>query len=349
VPEDQINNDSLTHLPLFASDCEVARTDAPAASLQAQDNDQEVAPPVQERRATDSDPPTKCDTQADVVYPNDDVITSEVKNVDPLQCKTFLGAPRAGTQYNDARDGKLAASIRDNGVLEPIVVWHDGEHFRVISGNRRWAMVRHLRELGEQVLLPARRFNGDAVAALAFAHACNEGREQPTAMEQAKAVAWAVGHLGQPQMEIARALNFSEAKVSRLLILATLPEFVLDVATDANSLSEKFAADLQSALGDAEMLALMQSRAGDLQRRNITMAGPKLALFLLTGTDRSAVQEIADGQGKVIARLSSDRHGAIQLKLTPAYLPADADWEGMHLEVGRAVARRMGEERRKLR
>src|SRR5688572_13900660 len=44
--------------------------------------------------------------------------------------------PRA--RMDDGRLDELAASIKSNGVIQPIVVRRDGARFQIIAGERRW-------------------------------------------------------------------------------------------------------------------------------------------------------------------------------------------------------------------
>lgn len=314
-------NDDARELPLFIDDCDLVRS---GSHLIVEGTVPEQSPSTRGPSGDAAKVGWKAKDDAIIVSSDYSIATSgELTNVDPLNCEPFFGAPRAGTEFLDSRDGDLATNVAKNGVLEPIIVWPAGQKFRVLSGNRRLAVVKHLCELGTIVELPARMFDGDEVAALTLAHACNQGREKPTAMEQAKSVAWALNNMDRTQVEISRALGFNEAKVSRLLTLANLPDFIIGVATEPNLLSENFAALLQGALKHPEQLKSMKVRAGELKTRNVNLGGPQLARYLLNGDQAPAVHDVTDETGEVIGRLSCDQRGAIQLKVNPTYLQAD--------------------------
>src|SRR5689334_2361073 len=40
--------------------------------------------------------------------------------------------------FDDARIDELAASIKQSGILQPILVRRDGAGYRIIAGERRW-------------------------------------------------------------------------------------------------------------------------------------------------------------------------------------------------------------------
>lgn len=261
--------------------------------------------------------------------------------LDPFQCSPFEGSPRAGHIFCDARDGELAADILANGVLEPVTVWNDGKIDRLIAGNRRLAVVIHLRELGHQIALPARLAKVTASEAIAIAHSSNNGRERPTAMEQAKAVAWTIGNLGIDQAEVGKLLRFDEAKVSRLLVLANLPPWVLECATDSNTLSELFAGNIQAALQNPQQCKTMEARAAHLQRENRTLSGAPLARYLLTGSAVQGTEEISDDDGRVLARLSANAKGTISIKIPPVYKQDDIDPQSILNAVVAALGKAM--------
>lgn len=326
MPNNDQSQDSSDHLTLFDETCDLASRNTNTTETSADREAKEIVAPAGPHPTTGGEVHLASPLTASK---RELFLSDELVLIDPRICSPFSGSPRAGIQYADARDSELADNIRLHGVLEPIVAWGDQARMQVLSGNRRVAVARHLMETGVDLRVPCRLFRGNEVEALAFAHACNQGREKPTAMEQARAIAWAIKNLPQSQVEIAQALGFDEAKVSRLLTLAELPDFVLRAATDSNALSENFAGKLQSSLADRSARAGMERRAKQLERQNRTLPGPKLAQYLLTGRDETEIRKVEDGFGKLIAQLSADHRGAIQVKITPAYIAAEADWEGM--------------------
>src|SRR5512142_49561 len=59
----------------------------------------------------------------------------------PQELDVDLLAPNAFQprgQMDDARLDELAASIKSNGVIQPIVVRRVGDRYQIIAGERRW-------------------------------------------------------------------------------------------------------------------------------------------------------------------------------------------------------------------
>ena len=261
--------------------------------------------------------------------------------VDPASLSPFEGAPRAGIVFDDPRDGELAADILANGIIEPAIIWNDGKRDRLICGNRRRAVCLHLLQMGEEIPFPVRRLAADFTTAVGVAHASNTGRERPTAMQQAKAVAWVVNSTKTSQKEIAQLLRFDEAKVSRLLTLSSLPDWLKRCATDPDQLSENVASQMQGPLQDPVLRDLMKARGEQLASENRTLHGAALARYLLTGSGESDEHEYADHAGNVLVRSSVNAKGLITLKIPPIYRVEGFDSADLKKAVQRALAEAM--------
>lgn len=245
--------------------------------------------------------------------------TGPVHVLDPTLCLPFAGAPRAGYRIDERRDAALIDDIRTNGVIDPVVVTKIDKQIFILSGNRRHAVVCHLRAEGVEVALPVRACQFHGLEAVAFATAINTGRAAPTAMELARSVAWALEHVEPSQAAVARALKMDEAKVSHLCTLATLPAWITDIVTDPEALSENAAALLAPALADAEARAVMQKRAAELKAENMTLAGPAAVRFLKTGARAAAGRELRGPSGSALGSIKRDLRGGIVLRLSPVW------------------------------
>ncbi|MEW8701939.1 MAG: ParB/RepB/Spo0J family partition protein [Candidatus Thiodiazotropha sp.] len=114
---------------------------------------------------------------------------------------------------------ELADSIRNQGVVQPIVVrpLHDGV-FEILAGERRW---RAAQEAGCREVPVIVRDVDDRTAAL-LAMTENVQREDLNPVEEAEGVARLVDELGLSHREIAEALGFKRERVSHLLRVARL-------------------------------------------------------------------------------------------------------------------------------
>ncbi len=137
-------------------------------------------------------------------------------------------------QIDDARLEELAASIKANGVIQPIVVRHSAEGYRIIAGERRW---RAARRAGlTRVPVVVKDLSGDHTQqkVLEMALVENIQREDLNAIDQAKAYRRLVDQFALTQDAVAAAVGKDRATVANTLRLLKLPAEVQgDVAAGA--------------------------------------------------------------------------------------------------------------------
>jgi len=118
----------------------------------------------------------------------------------------------------------LAASIRHQGVLQPVVVRRRADGgFELIAGERRW---RAARAAGIPTL-PAVVRDADDGDSLLLGLVENIAREQLSPVEEARAYASLVDEFELPLAEVAERVGRSKSAVSNRLRLLELPEEVL--------------------------------------------------------------------------------------------------------------------------
>ena len=123
---------------------------------------------------------------------------------------------------------ELAASIRQVGVLQPILVTEIEGRYRIIAGERRWRAAR-LAELEE---IPAIVRPLDEIERMEAALIENIQREDLNPLEEALAVRALMEKCGLTQEKAAERLGRSRPAVANLLRLLTLPEPVLEMLRD---------------------------------------------------------------------------------------------------------------------
>src|SRR3954447_9146856 len=128
----------------------------------------------------------------------------------------------------------LADSLRDRGVLQPVLVRPlPSGTYELIAGERRWRAAR----LAGLDTVPAVVRPDDDAQALEVALIENMAREDLNPMEEARACAALVEELGLTREEVGRRVGRSRVAVSNLLRLLDLPDDVLELL-EAGSLSE---------------------------------------------------------------------------------------------------------------
>lgn len=120
--------------------------------------------------------------------------------------------------FSEIELGELADSIKQHGVMQPIVVRNTIHGFELIAGERRWRATQRagLAEIPALV----RDLNDQQVAGLALIE--NLQREQLTAIEQARALARMRDQFGLDQSALAELISTSRSNVANLLRLLNL-------------------------------------------------------------------------------------------------------------------------------
>ena len=150
---------------------------------------------------------------------------------------------------------ELAASIREHGVLEPILVRkRPSGGFEIIAGERRW---RAAQQAGLKDV-PIFVHNLDDERAFEAALVENLQREDLNAMETARAFQRLVDDYGYTQEIIATKVGKERSTVANSLRLLKLPKDVMDLVEDGE-LSEGHARALLSAPSVSSMKKLART------------------------------------------------------------------------------------------
>jgi ParB family transcriptional regulator, chromosome partitioning protein len=131
-------------------------------------------------------------------------------------------------RFEEAKLEELAASIREHGVVEPILVRKDGGKYRILAGERRWRAAQRagLKEV------PAVLREATDREAFELALVENIQRADLNAIEEAEAYDVLVSDHGLTQEEIAKRVGKERSTVANALRLLKLPEEVRDAVRD---------------------------------------------------------------------------------------------------------------------
>lgn len=130
--------------------------------------------------------------------------------------------PRRSFKAEDLSE--LAASIKANGLLQPILVRRtvSGRSYELVAGERR---LRAVRQLG-WVNIPAQVRDVDDRTLLVLALVENIQREELAPLEESQGYHLLREQFGYTQQEIAEAVGKSRSTVANMMRLATLPPSV---------------------------------------------------------------------------------------------------------------------------
>jgi ParB family chromosome partitioning protein len=148
--------------------------------------------------------------------------TARIEQVHPNR-----GQPRR--RFDEASLEELASSIREHGILEPILVRRRGEDgYEIIAGERRW---RAAQKAGLHEIPIFVRELGDT-AAFEAALVENLQREDLNPIETARAFQRLIDDHGLTQDVVAERVGKDRSTVSNALRLLKLPDEVLDLVVD---------------------------------------------------------------------------------------------------------------------
>ena len=131
--------------------------------------------------------------------------------------------------FNDESIAQLADSIRDQGVLQPLlVVPFAGGRYRIIAGERRYRAGR----LAGLETLPCIVKDIDVVRQMEIALIENLQREDLNPLEAAKGIQALMKQCGYTQDKVSTRLGKSRPAVANLLRMLTLPDEVTEMVRD---------------------------------------------------------------------------------------------------------------------
>lgn len=129
--------------------------------------------------------------------------------------------------FDDHELQELAASIREKGVIQPLIVRPDPvapESFQIVAGERRWraAQIAGVHDL------PAVVRDLDDAEVLELALIENVQRADLNPVEEAQAYRQLMDRFGHTQERLAEGLGKSRSHIANVLRLLTLPDAVLE-------------------------------------------------------------------------------------------------------------------------
>jgi ParB family chromosome partitioning protein len=161
------------------------------------------------------------------------------------------------TRFDESALRELADSIREHGVLQPVLVRRRGpDRYEIIVGERR---LRASKLAGHSTIPAVVRECSDRDMLL-LALIENVQREDVSPVEQARAYRRMAGEFGLTQEDIAQRVGKSRSAVGNTMRLLALPEAALE-ALDAGKITEGHArllVPLEPGMAEAALLAFIE-------------------------------------------------------------------------------------------
>ena len=161
--------------------------------------------------------------------------------------------------WNEEALEELAASIRAQGLIQPVVVrLLRPNHYELIAGERRWRAAQRA-QLAE---IPALVKDVPEIAVPAMALIENIQRQDLTPLEEADALKRLIDDFDLTHQQAAEAVGRSRAAVSNLLRLTELPDSIKRLLDESQLDMGHARCLLTLPVSDAEHLALEAARRG---------------------------------------------------------------------------------------
>jgi ParB family chromosome partitioning protein len=123
---------------------------------------------------------------------------------------------------------ELAASIREFGIIQPLVVRHSGDHYELVAGERRWRAAQMA--LRHEVPVVVRDY--DEMEVLQIGIVENVQRADLNPIDEALAYFNLIDRYGHSQDQVADAVGKSRSHVANLVRLLQLPSSVRDMLVE---------------------------------------------------------------------------------------------------------------------
>ena len=167
--------------------------------------------------------------------------------------------------FDEAAITELADSIRQHGLIQPIVVRPIGAGYQIVAGERRW---RACRMLGmSEVPAVIKEFTDSETAQIALIE--NIQREDLNPIEEASAYRALMDDYSMTQEELSKAVGKSRSAIANSVRLLNLPEPLIEMLKK-RELSVGQAKAIAAADTEEEMISLAkEAAAGKITVRGI--------------------------------------------------------------------------------
>ena len=130
--------------------------------------------------------------------------------------------------FNEEKIDELAESIREHGVIQPIIVMKSGTGYEIVAGERRWRAARKagLAEIPAVVRELTKEQN------MLFAIIENMQREDLSPIEEAEGIKNMIETFNLTQEEVSKSIGKSRPYITNSLRLLKLPKPIREMIVD---------------------------------------------------------------------------------------------------------------------
>jgi ParB family chromosome partitioning protein len=215
---------------------------------------------------------------------------------------------------SEDRLGELAASIKESGMVQPILVRRAGGRYQIIAGERRW---RAAQRLGlHSVPVTIRDVPDDRLLELALVE--NIQREELTPLEEAQAFQRLQDEFHLTQEDVARKVGRDRSTIANALRLLRLPREVRELL-GAGRLDAGHGRALLALERAEEQLALAREAARkglsvrEVERRVALLRAPRRRQARKDPNTRAAEERLRAALGTRVQISRRGRGGAVRI------------------------------------
>ena len=130
-------------------------------------------------------------------------------------------------QFDEEKINELAESIKENGLVQPIIVSKDGNRYKIIAGERRWRAARLAGLSTVPVVIREDTLDDKKILELALIE--NIQRQDLNSIEEATAIKSLMSEYKMTQDMVSQKIGRSRPAVANLLRLLNLDKRVQDM------------------------------------------------------------------------------------------------------------------------
>jgi ParB family transcriptional regulator, chromosome partitioning protein len=150
---------------------------------------------------------------------------SEVENTTEIDINSIDPNPdQPRMHFDEEKLNELCSSIKEHGILQPLIVVRQGTRFMLVAGERRW---RASRMAGlKHVPVLVREYSSQQIAEISLVE--NLQRDDLNPLEEAKGIRSLIETFELTQEQVGERLSMSRPAVTNSLRLLTLPAPIQD-------------------------------------------------------------------------------------------------------------------------
>jgi len=205
--------------------------------------------------------------------------------------------------FNKEELEELSSSIKQKGILQPIVARKDGEAFEIIAGERRWraAQLAGLHEV--PVILKS--FNDLETLELAIIE--NVQRSDLNPIEEAEAYSRLANQFNLTQSQIAEKVGKERTTIANALRLLQLPMMVREMIQN-EQISQGHAKVLLGLTDEKQQIQLAKKAANEglsVRKLEVLIKTVQVPKSQTTAQNKSDIQAIQNLEEKISKKLST--------------------------------------------